>query len=426
MKRAVAYLEPYMEEEKDGGRRRAQGKMVLATVKGDVHDIGKNIVGVVLGCNNYEVIDLGVMVPAETILDTAVARARRRGRPLGPDHAVARRDGGRREGDGAARARAAAPDRRRHDVPPAHRREDRARLRERDGARARRVAASSASSRTCSTPSGAALDIENRELQERLRELHAEEDSQAAAAARGRAGEPRAGAVRRPRRSRRSPACATSHRRSPSCGRLHRLAVLLPRLGAEGQVPGDPRAPRRRRASSTTTRELLDEIVRDRLCYKRAASTASGRRTPTATMSSSTDDTRFCFLRQQAQHGDERPNRCLADYVAPRRRPPRRVRGHGPRGGRARRPLRGGARRLPRDHRQGARRPPRRGLRRVAPPARAPRVVRARRAAAARRRVDRGALPRHPPGLRLPGLPGPHREGRSSSSCSARRMPACS
>jgi 5-methyltetrahydrofolate--homocysteine methyltransferase len=69
MKRAVAYLEPYMEEEKAGGR--TQGKVVLATVKGDVHDIGKNIVGVVLGCNNYEVVDLGVMVPADRILDTA-------------------------------------------------------------------------------------------------------------------------------------------------------------------------------------------------------------------------------------------------------------------------------------------------------------------------------------------------------------------
>ena len=74
MKRAVAYLEPYMEEEKErtGSNGRAQGTIVLATVKGDVHDIGKNIVGVVLGCNNYEVIDLGVMVPGDTILDTAV------------------------------------------------------------------------------------------------------------------------------------------------------------------------------------------------------------------------------------------------------------------------------------------------------------------------------------------------------------------
>ena len=80
MKRAVAYLEPFMEAEKEQLRLsgqvqedRGQGKVVLATVKGDVHDIGKNIVGVVLACNNYQVIDLGVMVPANVVLDTAVA-----------------------------------------------------------------------------------------------------------------------------------------------------------------------------------------------------------------------------------------------------------------------------------------------------------------------------------------------------------------
>ncbi len=90
MKRSVAYLEPFMEAEKEQlaaaqaasgnapsaagpSSGRSQARIVLATVKGDVHDIGKNIVGVVLGCNNYDVIDLGVMVPAATILDTAVA-----------------------------------------------------------------------------------------------------------------------------------------------------------------------------------------------------------------------------------------------------------------------------------------------------------------------------------------------------------------
>src|SRR5439155_17615946 len=70
MKRAVAYLLPYMERGKHAAARK-QGKVLIATVKGDVHDIGKNIVGVVLGCNNYEVIDLGVMVPCEQILETA-------------------------------------------------------------------------------------------------------------------------------------------------------------------------------------------------------------------------------------------------------------------------------------------------------------------------------------------------------------------
>ena len=72
MKKAVAYLMPYIEAEKsDGDTLKTQGKILLATVKGDVHDIGKNIVGVVLQCNNFEIIDLGVMVPAETILKTA-------------------------------------------------------------------------------------------------------------------------------------------------------------------------------------------------------------------------------------------------------------------------------------------------------------------------------------------------------------------
>jgi 5-methyltetrahydrofolate--homocysteine methyltransferase len=73
MKKAVAYLLLYIEEEKDSLQETA-GKILLATVKGDVHDIGKNIVGVVLGCNNYEIIDLGVMVPPEKIIETAIEK----------------------------------------------------------------------------------------------------------------------------------------------------------------------------------------------------------------------------------------------------------------------------------------------------------------------------------------------------------------
>ncbi|WIG56147.1 MAG: 5-methyltetrahydrofolate--homocysteine methyltransferase [Rhodanobacteraceae bacterium] len=75
MKKAVAYLLPFMEEEKkrSGDVGKSNGKIVMATVKGDVHDIGKNIVGVVLACNNFDVVDLGVMVPAQKILDTAIA-----------------------------------------------------------------------------------------------------------------------------------------------------------------------------------------------------------------------------------------------------------------------------------------------------------------------------------------------------------------
>ena len=80
MKKAVAYLIPYMEKEKEensknnpGAVAQHNGTVLLATVKGDVHDIGKNIVGVVLQCNNYRVIDLGVMTPCEKILQTAIA-----------------------------------------------------------------------------------------------------------------------------------------------------------------------------------------------------------------------------------------------------------------------------------------------------------------------------------------------------------------
>ena len=72
MKKAVAYLQPFIEAEKDGKQEFA-GRVLMATVKGDVHDIGKNIVSVVLGCNNYEIIDLGVMVPPEKIIETAIA-----------------------------------------------------------------------------------------------------------------------------------------------------------------------------------------------------------------------------------------------------------------------------------------------------------------------------------------------------------------
>src|SRR5260370_601990 len=71
MKRAVAHLVPFIEQSKDAGAQRSNGRIVVATVKGDVHDIGKNIVGVVLQCNNFEVIDLGVMVSCEKILETA-------------------------------------------------------------------------------------------------------------------------------------------------------------------------------------------------------------------------------------------------------------------------------------------------------------------------------------------------------------------
>ncbi len=142
MKKAVAYLEPFMQEEKErlGLVGSAQGTIVTATVKGDVHDIGKNIVGVVLGCNNYRVVDLGVMAPAETILDTA---EREKADVIGLSGLITpsltemvnvatemQRRG----------LEVPAPDRRRHDVQAAHGREDRAGVRAAGRARRGRLA----------------------------------------------------------------------------------------------------------------------------------------------------------------------------------------------------------------------------------------------------------------------------------------------
>ena len=98
MKQAVAHLIPFIEAEKAafvaaGGEARAKGKIVIATVKGDVHDIGKNIVTVVLQCNNFDVVNMGVMVPCSEILAVAKAEGRRHHRVVGTDHAEPRRDG---------------------------------------------------------------------------------------------------------------------------------------------------------------------------------------------------------------------------------------------------------------------------------------------------------------------------------------------
>ena len=87
MKAAVSHLVPFIEKDKSHSNS-SKGKIVMATVKGDVHDIGKNIVGVVLQCNNYEVIDLGVMVPAEQILEVARKEKGRLNRVVRPDHAL--------------------------------------------------------------------------------------------------------------------------------------------------------------------------------------------------------------------------------------------------------------------------------------------------------------------------------------------------
>ncbi len=132
MKKAVAHLIPYIEAEKDllpEEERKAKGKIIMATVKGDVHDIGKNIVGVVLQCNGYDVIDLGVMVPWPTILASANDNKADMIGLSGLDYPFARRDGDRGRGNAARRDDHAAADRRGDHVEGAHRAEDRPGLR---------------------------------------------------------------------------------------------------------------------------------------------------------------------------------------------------------------------------------------------------------------------------------------------------------
>ena len=313
MKRAVAYLEPFMEAERADGESRGRGKVVLATVKGDVHDIGKNIVGVVLGCNDYEVIDLGVMVPADTVLDTAelegadivglsglitpsldemanVAREMERrgmqvplligGATTSKQHTAVR----------------IAPE---YEQPTVH---------VLDASRVVGVV-----SDLLDGERRHALDRDNRELQERLREQHAER-------------------VRRPllsleeARERRhavpfddppTPAFTGTRSVEPDLTTLRGYVdwqFFFHAWELKGRFPGILERPEARELYDDA-QQLLDELVRDgslrpRGVYGFWPARADGDDIVLA------DGTRFAMLRQQADHADRRPNRCLADYVA--------------------------------------------------------------------------------------------------------------
>ena len=422
-------------------RRRADAgaRSCMATVKGDVHDIGKNIVGVVLGCNNYEVIDLGVMVPADRILQAAVDEQRRHHRPERPDHAVARRDGARRARDGAARLHAAAADRRRDDEPAAHGREDRAGVQRRRSSTCSTPRARSTSSRACS--SDRAAPRSTRENRDGSRTRSATQHAGSAA----RPLLPYAAARREPARG----STGTREDDRPSRVRRARRVVddvpldeLVPfidwtfffsRLGAEGAVP---RRSSTTRSTAPAARELLRP--RPRRCstesstsgslHARAASTASGRPTRDgddivalhATNARASELARFPMLRQQ-ERDRRRPAEPARSPTSSRRAATgvRRLRRRVRRDGRARRRRArrarssADARRLQRDHGQGARRPPGRGVRRVPARAGAAGLGLRRRRAADARRPDRREVPRHPAGVRLPGLPGPQREAQA-------------
>ena len=186
-------------------------------------------------------------------------------------------------------------------------------------------------------------------------------------------------------RSRRSPGARTRRARSRRrSARYIDWQFFFHAWELKGKFPAILERPEARSLFDDAT-ELLDEIVARKLLQaaRRVRLLARGGRRRRHRRSTST---RFSMLRQQSAYGDSRPNRSLADYVAPDGRPHRRLRGRRPRRRRARRALRGRARRLPRDHGQGARRPARRGVRGVAARAGAPRVVRD-----AARALERGA-----------------------------------
>ncbi|MGI8606650.1 MAG: methionine synthase [Gaiellaceae bacterium] len=322
MKRAVAYLEPYMEAEKlaTGSNGRAQGKVVLATVKGDVHDIGKDIVGVVLGCNNYEVIDLGVMVPADRILDTAVEeRCDLVGLSglITPslDEMVTVAKEMERRGLELPLLIGGATTSRQHTavkIAPAY---GQPTLHVLDASRVVGVVAD-----LLDDDRRATLDIGNRESQERLRGLHADRDRkpllpyELARANRTeiewRAEDLAAPPFTGPRLV--EPPLATL--REYIDWQFFFYAWEL--KGKYPQILDDPAKGEAARSLFADANELLDRIVAEKLLtargvygYWRAA--AEGDDILLA------EGTRFCMLRQQSDYGEERPNRSLADFVAP-------------------------------------------------------------------------------------------------------------
>jgi 5-methyltetrahydrofolate--homocysteine methyltransferase len=319
MKRAVAYLEPYMEAERDGKPRRV-GTVVLATVKGDVHDIGKNIVGVVLACNGYEVIDLGVMAPADTILETALERGADAVGLSGlitPSldemvHVAAEMD---RRGmtlpllvGGATTSRQhtavrIAPE---YTEPVVH---------VLDASRVVRVVGD-----LLDGERRLVLDRENRIDQERLRAVHDERHRKALLSLDAARANPTPIVWRSDDVA--EPSFTGTRDIAPGVGDIRPYVdwtFFFHAWDLKGRYPAILDHPEKGAAARELLHDaeaLLDEIVRDELLAPRGMygfwpAEADG------------DDlvldgrVRFPMLRQQAEHGDSRPNRSLADFVAP-------------------------------------------------------------------------------------------------------------
>jgi 5-methyltetrahydrofolate--homocysteine methyltransferase len=313
MKRAVAYLEPFMADGQEGAAR-AQGKVVLATVKGDVHDIGKNIVGVVLGCNSYEVVDLGVMVPAEKILDTAAqegADVVGLSGLITPslDEMVHVAEEMERRGLDLPLLIGGATTSKQHTavrIAPAYSQPTMHIL------DASRVVA--AVSGLLDPARLGDLDRENRELQERLREQHSERSRKPLLSI----DDARANRHRVPFDDVAAPPFEGVRLVEPDLLSLCDVIdwqFFFNAWELKGKFPSILERPEARELYDDA-QALLGEITSEGLLVGRGVYGYWGAH-------ADGDDvlldqgTRFCFLRQQSDYGDSRPNRCLADYFAP-------------------------------------------------------------------------------------------------------------
>jgi len=318
MKRAVAYLEPYMEAEKTS--RSSATRIVVATVKGDVHDIGKNIVGVVLGCNGYEVIDLGVMAPAATILDTALEQdcdVVGLSGLITPslDEMVSVAKEMERRGFTLPLLIGGATTSKQHTAVRIAPEYAQPTLHVLDASRVVGVVAD-----LLDGDRRARLDAENRVEQERLRALHAE---------RGR----KPLLSLREARTRRTPIDWHPEDLAVPAFMGSRVAeeditVLRPYVDwtfffhaweLKGRYPAildDPERGEVARDLFGAANELLDEVAADRSLQARAVYGfwRAGAEEDDVVLDGGV---RFPMLRQQADHADSRPNRSLADYVAP-------------------------------------------------------------------------------------------------------------
>jgi 5-methyltetrahydrofolate--homocysteine methyltransferase len=331
MKRSVAYLEPFIAAEKAAGvaagapAGRGQGTVVLATVKGDVHDIGKNIVGVVLGCNNYRVIDLGVMVPAAKILDTALAEGADVVGLSGLitpslDEMVTVAAEMRRRGldlplliGGATTSKAHTAVR----IAPAY---EHTTVHVLDASRVVGVVSELLHPQRAST-----FDAENRADQERLREQHANRAGTKLLALE----KARANAEQVDYTDLATPAFTGVRVLRPTLEQLRGFIdwqFLFLAWQLKGKYPGILREPVARELFDDAN-ELLDRIVAQRLldpvgCYGfwPAHSDGDDILLDSAALSDPAPGAavRLPMLRQQTRKPDGRANRCLADYVAPR------------------------------------------------------------------------------------------------------------